>query len=289
MITFSIIIPVYQHSGFLQEALDSAVNQRMKPQEIIVVDDGSDQTQAEAIRSICESFPSVKLMRYPRNHGVSHARNLGVKIVTGDFVIFLDADDLLEESFLLECSESLATGSVDVLMAKAELISNDLDHRQFKKRQATYAHLTERYHHSDVQQPGYFSVYCPAIHGLVFRREIFHQFQFNEQLRYGEDRYLMLELRNAGLQFKCMKSKAGSYRMNGGLSQSAESKLAYTDAVLQSDLLVGRHDRAFIHLLKFTYLMEKGALAGSINSLIQGFFSYSALRAFISILLRRLF
>jgi glycosyltransferase involved in cell wall biosynthesis len=89
-ILISSIVPVYNGENYLAEAIESILKQDYEPSEIIVVDDGStDGTGAVAARY-------GKRLRYFRqdNAGPAAARNLGINAATGDFIAFLDADDL---------------------------------------------------------------------------------------------------------------------------------------------------------------------------------------------------
>ncbi|MEW6127537.1 MAG: glycosyltransferase [Acidobacteriota bacterium] len=86
----SVIIPCYNHAGFLQEAIDSVLQQTYKDFEILVIDDGStDKTSA-----IAASFSAVRYV-YQNNQGLSAARNRGISESLGEFLVFLDADDRL--------------------------------------------------------------------------------------------------------------------------------------------------------------------------------------------------
>lgn len=87
----SIVIPCYNGAAFLRETLQSALSQTQPPLEVIVVDDGSTDDSA----AIAESFgPLVRVIRQ-RNQGESVARNVGIAAARGDYLMFLDADDLL--------------------------------------------------------------------------------------------------------------------------------------------------------------------------------------------------
>ena len=86
----AIVIPTYNHAAFLAEALQSALAQLRAPDEIIVVDDGSEDEPENVVKQ----FPAVRLIRQS-NGGLSAARNTGLFATQADKVIFLDADDLL--------------------------------------------------------------------------------------------------------------------------------------------------------------------------------------------------
>jgi SAM-dependent methyltransferase len=86
----SVVIPCYNHGRYLGEAIESVLAQTWANVEIVVIDDGSDDdTAAVAIR-----YPTVRYVRQ-RNQGLAAARNKGVRETTGDYLIFLDADDRL--------------------------------------------------------------------------------------------------------------------------------------------------------------------------------------------------
>lgn len=97
----SVVIPCYQHGRFLEEAIASAQRQRTPPLEVIVVDDGSTDTETLRVLSRLESGKSndLRIFRQP-NGGPAAARNAGISNARGRFILCLDADDRLADSFL---------------------------------------------------------------------------------------------------------------------------------------------------------------------------------------------
>lgn len=91
----SVIIPCYNNEPFVAEALDSVLNQTYikAVKEIIVVDDGSKDGSATVIKKKAAFFPIIKYI-YQVNGGLSAARNTGLKIAKGEYIAFLDADDV---------------------------------------------------------------------------------------------------------------------------------------------------------------------------------------------------
>ncbi len=85
----SVVIPTYNRARFLRRALDSVYNQSLLPQEVIVVDDGSDDDTADFIR---HRYPEVRYQYQPKR-GVSSARNRGIEMSCGEWVALLDSDD----------------------------------------------------------------------------------------------------------------------------------------------------------------------------------------------------
>jgi len=88
----SVIIPSWNRADRLAEALESVRTQTLAPYEVIVVDDGStDNTRA----LLASDFPEVRYI-FQQNHGVSHARNTGIRAASGDWIALLDSDDRWE-------------------------------------------------------------------------------------------------------------------------------------------------------------------------------------------------
>jgi glycosyltransferase involved in cell wall biosynthesis len=86
----SVVIPCHRQARFLAEAVESALAQEHGPMEVVVVDDGS----PDATAAVASRYPGVRYLRQA-NAGLSAARNAGLRVCTGEFVVFLDADDRL--------------------------------------------------------------------------------------------------------------------------------------------------------------------------------------------------
>jgi glycosyltransferase involved in cell wall biosynthesis len=107
------VIPCYNYGHLVGAAIDSALAQIPAPHEVLVVDDGS----KDNTRAVVEAYGAP--VRYvPLGHGgVSAARNAGAALVSGDFVVFLDADDLLEPGYFSACHAALSRSPANVAYA----------------------------------------------------------------------------------------------------------------------------------------------------------------------------
>ena len=116
MSTVSVVIPTFNREGFIEQCVVSALQQSKKPDEVIVVDDGSSDKTWDVLRTLgfSDSKEEKNSLRYifQRNKGVSAARNLGIKAAKYRYIAFLDSDDLWLEKKLEKQISSLESQSI---------------------------------------------------------------------------------------------------------------------------------------------------------------------------------
>lgn len=100
-IKFSIIIPVYNVEKYLNECVDSVINQTYKNMEIILVDDGSTDNSPRICDSYAEKDNRIRVI-HKENGGLSSARNAGIRNMTGNYVLFIDSDDFWDSNRVIE-------------------------------------------------------------------------------------------------------------------------------------------------------------------------------------------
>ncbi len=122
----SVIIPAYKAEKFLPETLESVLDQTYENLEIIVVDDGSPESLEPVVAPYLEKDARIKFFRKP-NGGVSSARNFGYKKSRGDFVSFLDADDVWFKENVQKKVEALLNTSAEFgyVHSKVEVIDEN--------------------------------------------------------------------------------------------------------------------------------------------------------------------
>jgi len=120
----SVIIPVYNCERYLAQAIDSALEQTYSPLEIIVVDDGSTDGSAK----IAQAYNMVRYF-WQENGGISAGRNRGIDAASGDFVAFLDSDDLWTSDKLMRQIEAFSEApELDIVFGWVQqFISPDID------------------------------------------------------------------------------------------------------------------------------------------------------------------
>lgn len=95
-IKVSVIIPVYNVEKYLCQCLESVVNQTLEDIEIICVNDASCDNSLKILEQYQQKDSRIKIINLKKNAGVANARNCGIEIATGEYIMFLDSDDWLE-------------------------------------------------------------------------------------------------------------------------------------------------------------------------------------------------
>ncbi len=115
----SIVITAYNYAEYLEECIESAYNQTVQAHEIIIVNDGStDNTKEIAERYMFREFPGmespVRVINQV-NKGLSSARNTGIMNATGDYILPLDADDILKEDAVEKLTRAINETQADII------------------------------------------------------------------------------------------------------------------------------------------------------------------------------
>ena len=98
----SIIIPVYKAAPYLQKCIETVLHQTYSNIEVILINDGSKDNSLEICKEYAAVDNRIKVFDIP-NGGVSNARNMGIENATGDYLMFVDADDWLSEDAIEKC------------------------------------------------------------------------------------------------------------------------------------------------------------------------------------------
>lgn len=112
---FSVIVPVYNVEKYLEECVDSVLNQTFADFELILVDDGSKDKSAEICDAYARKDSRVRVI-HKENGGQSTARNEGVKAASGEYAIFLDSDDMFCDSGFFEDVKDVLDNDTDIVL-----------------------------------------------------------------------------------------------------------------------------------------------------------------------------
>lgn len=116
--TVSIIIPCFNQGQFLDQCLQSVLNQSYASWECIIVNDGSSDNSEEAAKKWIEKDSRFKYL-FTENRGVCHARNLGADIAKGTYLLPLDADDYISDNYLHESVKNIDITNSKIVFGRA--------------------------------------------------------------------------------------------------------------------------------------------------------------------------
>lgn len=113
----SIIVPVYNVEKYLQQCLDSILAQSFENFEVILVNDGSTDSSGEICSLYTKKDNRIKIY-HKKNGGVSSARNIGVKLCTGKYILFVDSDDYILKDYCEKLLKISQKSNSDIVICK---------------------------------------------------------------------------------------------------------------------------------------------------------------------------
>ena len=129
----SVIVPVYNSDPYLEECLDSIVNQTYRSLEIVLVNDGSTDSSNEIMTGYSMKDDRIVVISQP-NRGVSAARNAGLRVAQGEYILFVDSDDTIRNDTVeILCRQALSTDS-EIVIGNMCFCYPDGEQRHFFKR-----------------------------------------------------------------------------------------------------------------------------------------------------------
>ena len=111
----SVIIPAFNCGNSIERTVDSIVYSGLSDYEIVIVNDGSADNTASVCDELCSRYSFIKYSEQ-ENKGVSAARNKGISIATGEYILFFDADDTAREKGFSECVDIIKKEKPDILV-----------------------------------------------------------------------------------------------------------------------------------------------------------------------------
>lgn len=177
-ILFSIVIPLFNKGEYIRQTLFSVLSQTYANLEIIVVDDGSTDGGDVVVRSICDN--RLKYF-FQENKGVSSARNYGVKKASGEWILFLDADDNLLPNAIEKMRDVVISyqGHLDVVAGNFVKVTNGI---KYVQSNSSYRGIVP-----DNFKWQFFNKFFSRIGCTIIRKEIFDTDLFNDSLSRFED------------------------------------------------------------------------------------------------------
>ncbi|OQX85235.1 MAG: hypothetical protein B6D55_07685 [Candidatus Omnitrophica bacterium 4484_70.2] len=209
----SVIIPTYNREKYLPEAINSVLNQTYKDFEIIIVDDGSRDNTKEVVESFMKKYPHIPIRYfYQENKGPAAARNRGIKEAKGEYIAFLDSDDIWLPEMLKESLDFLKKHNFDWVTCA----SYEKDGFSKSIRRLPQYLWDKKTHQLHLLKEGiFFFSEIPNAGCFLSKKSCFIKIgMFDESFRIGEDTDIYLRLEEAGFRGGYLDKPLLIYRVN---------------------------------------------------------------------------
>lgn len=260
MIPISIIVPIYNMEKLMRKCLDSILAQTFQNYECLLIDDGS----KDGSPAICDEY-AAKDSRFKAFHkpngGLSDARNYGLAHAQGDYTIFFDPDDWVDEDCLKDMYAKAQEADADMVMC--DLYYNDPYRQSYCKQEPTGLH------HNDVLKD--------LITGKVFgftvtkliRRSLYQQYdlQYPKGMYGCEDQYTMCALLKNDIKIAYLPNAYYHYMHYGNETQSRKYDMSVYEMDIHtrdmfSDLLKETSYLQLAYDCKSNYILHRAFLFG---------------------------
>ena len=233
----SVIIPVFNVEKYIERCLASVINQTYKNIEVIVVDDGSSDGTHRIASDYIERDSRVKLIT-KNNRGVSDARNCGLRLVTGEYVYFLDGDDRVEENAiekLVEAAEETGSDLVGCQYSRWNEAGERLEDYSFKDFDIRFSNEECRINFITDELLKYNMGF--EVWNKLYRTKIIKKGDvcFDEKCSMGEDLSFNIKYILNCNTIKTIPDRCVRYLIRKG---SAMSKKRNLQAILEQNLLI---------------------------------------------------
>lgn len=141
----SVIIPTYNSSEYLDECLESVINQTFDDYEIIIVDNNSQDNTVEKINGYKNKFSNITLIRLDANYKQGIARNIGVQNAIGGYIMFLDSDDKVKNDFIEKMYKKITSDNADITICKWAPFDNKTGKIKYNHGYANFHRLPEKF------------------------------------------------------------------------------------------------------------------------------------------------
>lgn len=203
---FSIIVPLYNKKDYIKRCIESILSQSYTDFELIVIDDGSNDGSSTIANDYSHQDDRIVFRRY-ENAGVSIARNRGLQIASGEYILFVDADDWVENHYLAEIHTAISKKTADIYIWG--LIKDFADHSisqaptmngVYSRNQFLNNMIKEQYGKNE----GLYGYIC----NKAIRRELIvnNNLHFNPEIKLQEDYDFFLEYYRIAESFYCFNS-----------------------------------------------------------------------------------
>ncbi|HEV7645644.1 MAG TPA: glycosyltransferase family 2 protein [Pyrinomonadaceae bacterium] len=241
----SVIIPVYNVADYIAETLDSVLAQTFRDLEILVINDGSPDTE-KLEQALAPYFGKIIYLKQP-NSGAAAARNTGIRTAQGEILAFLDGDDIWLPEYLEKQIAFLGSTGSDMVYCDAYLFGDKTKYKTFMEKAPTEGEVT-----TESLLRGTSHVITSGT--IVLREKVLEVGMFDiEAPKRGEDFNLWFHLLKDGKKVACQREVLLKYRLRAGsltgdsISVAARSMHVLEEVKRKYDLTPGEKEARQYH------------------------------------------
>ena len=251
MCKISIIVPIYNAEKYLNQCIDSILRQTYTDFELLLIDDGSQDNS----KIICKNYllkDSRVVYKYKTNGGASSARNLGISLAMGKYIVFIDSDDFIECDYL-ETVYKAADGDNDILVIEAP--NRFINDRLCKEVLEEINYVGFEAHKRFIISG---SLKYSEPHSKLFSAKIIKENNifFPEGVIIGEDGIFIAQYLTHVSRIKSISASGYNYRLNMGSVQSKlySFDLEYKGYLIWKEMLKNYISRYAVDKSSYKYM-----------------------------------
>ena len=213
MITFSILVPVYQVEDYVEECIQSVLKQTYQNWELILVDDGSRDRSGEICDRYAEQYENIHVY-HKENRGTVHTRKYGIDCAKGDFCLFLDSDDTLKPNTLEVIEQSIRKYDCDcVIYGYERILDGQVFEQSEKEEECCIADKREVYRKVFLKGAQYNALWRKAVRRSVFQGKDYSNYY---HVTMGDDLLQSLEILEYSRKVAFIEDRLYNYRLRSG-------------------------------------------------------------------------
>jgi len=233
----SVIVPVYNVEKYLKKCIDSILNSDYKNIEIILVDDGSKDLSGIICDDYKESYNNIKVI-HKKNGGLSSARNAGIEVSAGEYILFIDSDDYITEKFVGHLVDTMNKYDVDVVQGNYEKIDE-------KERSLYIPQIKNKSYHSkeDILEAFFIKENILVVAwGKLYKKDLFKNISFKEG-RNHEDNIFIADLFEKINSYACVDMSGYKYLQRSDSIVNSSFNEKKLDAIFATEYIVQKCEK----------------------------------------------
>jgi len=276
----TVVIPTVGRSVFLLEALRSVSGQTVPVAQILLIEDGTNAEEHSQTMEIARRFPAVEVFRLDSRKGVSAARNVGLEHATGDYIVFLDDDDLLHPKMVGNALAVISGNpSIDIAVCLYHVIFTPSGQGDYPEifpfdfelmdshplNQVDISNFAQKAELENTPVSAFLRYLIPT-NSCFVKRTAIGETRFPEDLTQGEDTYFWLSLAKNGCKFHMSGQPYALVRRHGHNTTRVKSN--YFEEIPKcyrkiraSGMLTQRRDIFLVKLKLFYFTWKQDRLA----------------------------